>query len=179
MGFLFYAYYMNTDSQSICGVGAGRVDSGQTDYLGMTDTYSETNGNSHSVNFWGLEGWWGGYSENIDDIECESSSSHPIYLINEDDTKELIGNLRGTNLSYIKKINIGENLSMIPSSSGGSESTYFCDMMMKITSSSPSMYNTSRGAHDSQGSASGISYFHSFSSGIVSRLCYRGDYIIE
>lgn len=186
MGFLFYAYYMNTDSQSICGVGVGRVDSGQTDYLGMTDTSSETNGNSHSVNFWGLESWWGGYSEDFDDVVYSSANKtlQPVYLINEDETRTLIGNVSvpsTTYYTYIKMLQIGEAMSLLPIEGSGTSSTYYCDERRVVKTSSSTEYTPSRCSYiyRETSTESGISYLDLAGGSRKTRLCYRGDYIIE
>lgn len=65
LGCLFYAMYGNTNSQAICGAGTSDYNkvTGQTNILGMNDTVASVNGNSQSVNFWGLENWWGNKSE--------------------------------------------------------------------------------------------------------------------
>lgn len=186
IGFLFYAYYMNTDSQSICGVGVGRVDSGQTDYLGMTDTSSETNGNSHSVNFWGLESWWGGHSEDFDDVVYSSANKtlQPVYLINEDETRTLIGNVSvpsTTYYTYIKRLQIGEAMSLLPIEGSGTSSTYYCDERRTVKTSSSTEYTPSRCSHiyRETSTESGISYLDLAGGSRKTRLCYRGDYIIE
>ena len=61
MAFLFYAWYGKTNSQAVCGSGTGSYgkSTGQTDALGMDDTVAGGNGDSGSINFWGLENWWG------------------------------------------------------------------------------------------------------------------------
>lgn len=60
MCFLFYALYGNTNCQAICGSGTSSYtkSTGATNSLGMEDT-TTSNGNSMSINFWGLENWWG------------------------------------------------------------------------------------------------------------------------
>lgn len=65
LGCLFYAMYGNTNSQAICGSGTDSYTKicGETNSLGMNDTKAETNGNTMSINFWGLENWWGNKTE--------------------------------------------------------------------------------------------------------------------
>lgn len=57
LGCLFYAMYGNTNSQAICGSGTSSSTKtcGETNSLGMNDTKAKTNGNTMSINFWGLE----------------------------------------------------------------------------------------------------------------------------
>lgn len=87
MAFLFFAYYGNTNSQRICGAGTDyEKQTGRTNSLGMIDTEggvistqgiggigegwdTSKNGNQGSINFWGLENWWGNKSELIEGIE--------------------------------------------------------------------------------------------------------------
>ena len=76
MGCLYYAMYGNTDCQSSIGKGTGAYDkqTGQTDSLGMTDTVAGGNGDSQSINFWGLENWWGNKYEWIHDYNNPANS---------------------------------------------------------------------------------------------------------
>lgn len=69
LGCLYYAMYGNTNSQAEIGAGTSIYykETGQTDNLGMEDTKASTNGNKQSINFWGLENWWGNKSECIKD----------------------------------------------------------------------------------------------------------------
>ena len=69
MGCLYYAMYGNTDCQSSIGEGTNSWNkiTGQTNSLGMTDTVAGGNGDSQSINFWGLENWWGNKCEWIQD----------------------------------------------------------------------------------------------------------------
>ena len=69
MGCLYYAMYGNTDCQSSIGRGTNSDSktTGQTDSLGMTDTVAGGNGDSQSINYWGLENWWGNKCEWIQD----------------------------------------------------------------------------------------------------------------
>lgn len=83
MCFLFYALYGNTNCQAICGSGTSSYDksTGATNSLGMEDTTS-SNGNSMSINFWGLENWWGNKYEFVDNVVLNSDLS---WAITEDD----------------------------------------------------------------------------------------------
>lgn len=71
LGCLFYAMYGNTDSQVICGAGTDDFSkvTGQTNTLGMNDTVAWGNGKSGSINFWGLENWWGNKYGWLEDYE--------------------------------------------------------------------------------------------------------------
>lgn len=76
MGCLYYAMYGNTDCQSSIGKGTDSYDkpTGQTNSLGMTDTVAGGNGDSQSINFWGLENWWGNKEELIHDYDNPANS---------------------------------------------------------------------------------------------------------
>lgn len=77
MGCLYYAMYGNTDCQRSIGRGTDSYtkSTGQTDSLGMTDTVAGGNGDSQSINFWGLENWWGNKYEYIHDYYHHANSA--------------------------------------------------------------------------------------------------------
>lgn len=81
LGCLFYAMYGNTNSQAICGSGTDSYSKicGETNSLGMNDTASK-NSNTISINFWGLENWWGSKSELMqeDTIRKAISTYDPV-----------------------------------------------------------------------------------------------------
>lgn len=83
LGCLFYAMYGNTNSQAICGKGTSSDSKtcGETNSLGMTDTTTE-NGNTMSINFWGLENWWGNKFEYMEGIE--STSKDTVQILSPD-----------------------------------------------------------------------------------------------
>jgi len=118
MAWLFMAYYRTTDAQAICGSGTAE-DTGATNNLGMNDSTAS----STRVNFWGLEDWWGGKYEWVDNCEVISSSS---WNVTEDD-----GSVRvvtaGASTGFIRKINLNEFLDVAPSLAGGTSTTGFCD----------------------------------------------------
>ena len=122
---LFYAWYGNTNSQAICGAGTSSYtkETGQTDSLGMTDTTSE-NGNSMSINFWGLENWWGNKVEWIDNIV--STAQHNVNIESPDPyPRSLVWSYDPT---WGKHYKIGKYLDISSDVSGsGSDTTYYCD----------------------------------------------------
>lgn len=128
MAFLFYAFYGNTNAQAICGSGTSSYPktAGATNSLGMTDT-TTTNGNSMSINFWGLENWWGDLNEFEDNVIVNSNT----WNITEDDgtTRQVTGFAANNIWYYPKKLVIGDNLDTImkPGSSSGSETIGYCD----------------------------------------------------
>ena len=124
MAFLFYAMYGNTDCQAICGSGTSNYSktTGQTDLLGMVDTVAGGNGDSGSINFWGLENWWGNIYECVDNV----SINNHLWTITEDNgsTRQVQA---GTFDGYISKVFVGEYLDMVPTAVDGSGSIGFCD----------------------------------------------------
>ena len=128
MAFLFYALYGNTNSQEICGYGTNTYPktTGGTNSLGMTDTTS-TNGNSMSINFWGLENWWGDLSEMVDNVICNSNT----WNITEDDgtTRQVAGFVGSGSYYYPTKLVIGDYLDtiMTPDSASRGDSEGYCD----------------------------------------------------
>lgn len=135
--YLFYGYYSSLDCQKICGYGTINVVSnkyypkrtGLTDELSMTDTTSDTgNGASSpnsdqikagygddikSVNFWGLENYWGDLGEWLYDIYTmeafnpnTSSSSNPIKYVADYinvNGSAIITLQNGTDVTYTSK----------------------------------------------------------------------------
>lgn len=127
MAFLFYAMYGNTNSQGVCGAGtnnAGKI-TGATNILGMTDTVAGGNGDSGSINFWGLENWWGDFYEYVDNVSLNDGYSG-LWTITEDDgtTRDVKA---GTTSGWISKVSVGEHLDMVPVAVGASDSAGFCD----------------------------------------------------
>lgn len=128
MAFLFYAFYGNTNAQAICGSGTSSYPktAGATNSLGMTDT-TTTNGNSMSINFWGLENWWGDLNEFEDNVIVNSNT----WNITEDDgtTRQVTGFAANNTWYYPQKLVIGDNLDTImkPGSSSGSATIGYCD----------------------------------------------------
>lgn len=127
LGCLFYAMYGNTNSQSICGIGtfSSTKTCGETNSLGMSNTKAETNGNTMSINFWGLENWWGNKYEWMeeDNIDTTMSTCDPI--------------TKGTRTmgvpkyrDYVKRMVFGKYMDLIPMSDdpkNGSGSVGYCD----------------------------------------------------
>lgn len=138
MAFLFYAWYGNTNSQKTCGAGTDsyRKITGETDSLGMTDTEggvteedvwdTSKNGNQGSINFWGLENWWGNKFEWIEGIEwgIQKDSDSSIYQVakitNPDGSTRTATcpspvNTKTMEGTYLPtKFTIGEYLDLIP-----------------------------------------------------------------
>ena len=178
MAFLFYAMYGNTNSQAICGSGTSSTGktTGQTDVLGMTDTVAGGNGDSGSINFWGLENWWGELYEFVDNVSVNNS----VWTITEDDgsTRDIQAS---TSVGYILKVYVGGNLDMAPTDIGASYTTGFCDPYIKGYSNALVLARSSVGSNAS----GGVAYVDSGSdvsltrSDYGSRLAFRGNIIVE
>lgn len=133
MAFLFFAYYKNTNSQAKCGAGReqGTSQTGSTDKLGMTDTtpttVSQTGG---SVNFWGLEDWWGRYSECIGYLAVDCYDGYTGWEVIDPDNGDRSYETHQSHDKdfYINKLAIGEYLDAVPGEpSGGTSNTGYCD----------------------------------------------------
>ena len=182
MAFLFYALYGNTNSQEICGYGTDNYPetAGGTNSLGMTDTTS-ANGNSMSINFWGLENWWGDIFEWEDNIIYNSN----IWNITEDDgtTRQVTCYAGTNNWYYPQKFVIGDNLDTImkPGSSSGSASIGYCDGHYLSTYNSMVVRRSGTVSNGAYGLVC-VNAAHNFSyaySDIGSRLAFFGNIIEE
>ena len=117
MALLGYGWLGTTDSQSIIGKGTSSYPktTGLCDNKGMTDSSVSVDGNSTSINFWGLENWWGDISEWVDNLK--TAGSYNVNILNDDLTtvKRLVTtNLQG-NDGEIKQMILGSNCDLIPS----------------------------------------------------------------
>jgi hypothetical protein len=179
MAMLFYAYYCNTNSQLVCGVGADSADkpTGQTDILGMNDTVGNGGyGDSNSINFWGLENWWGNKQEFVDNVSIKSR----VWKVTEDDGIVRQAGTGGSSDGYISKVLFGENLDLIPTTAGGSETTRFCDYYYEDTSNTIVIRSGSKAS-----TFGGVAYVTANSTTTASssscgtRLAFRGEIVIE
>jgi hypothetical protein len=99
MALLYYGYYggFNINCQEVIGYGTNSYPkvTGQTDNLGMNDTFSGKNfggtGDTGSINFWGLENWWGDLHEWVDNLATVNNTG----LIR-------INNWQGTAVRYLQ-----------------------------------------------------------------------------
>ena len=134
---LFYAIYGHTNCQAKVGKGTSSNSkvTGYTDSIGMADTVAGGNGDSNSINFLGLENWWGNKTEFIDNIRFNYTSevSKPNFSIQEyDETWRHVQ--VGSSTSgwvYPIKLRLGNKLDMFPfdimQDGSGSSNTGFCD----------------------------------------------------
>lgn len=134
---LFYAIYGHTNCQEKVGKGTSSNSkvTGYTDSIGMADTVAGGNGDSNSINFLGLENWWGNKSEFIDNIRFNYTSevSKPNFSIQEyDETWRHVQVGSSTSgWKYPIKLRLGNKLDMFPfnirQDGSGSSNTGFCD----------------------------------------------------
>lgn len=178
LGCLYYAMYGNTNCQATIGAGVlnYKKNNGQTDALGMTDTKASTNGNSQSINFWGLENWWGNKSEWMeeDNIGTNMSTYDPV---TKGSRNVAVPDYTGY---YPKKMKFGKYLDLIarsddPKDGGGSVG--YCDYQYwDKTSSSRVVRRSCYYSYALGGVASAHAYSDSSSTGpdFGSRLAFRG-----
>lgn len=135
MAILFYAQYGHVNSQEKIGAGtrSNIKKCGQTNANGMNDTKGAipviglndagADGNAQSINFWGLENWWGNKNELIDNVvvdayewkitETDGTVRTPVFALKSND--------------WIGKLMFGANCDLIPTDGGGSATSGFCD----------------------------------------------------
>ncbi len=177
IAFLFYALYGNTNSQAICGAGtsSNTKQTGGTNALGMEDTVAGGNGDSGSINFLGLENWWGNKYEWIDNVVVDAR----VWKVTEDDGTVRQAGTGGSSSYYISKVLIGENLDMIPTAVDGNNTEGYCDDYYQSSNSNRVVARSSYGSLFSSGIAcvsanndsSNTSKYHG------SRLAFRGTLV--
>ena len=188
MGCLYYAMYGNTDCQSSIGKGTGAYDkqTGQTNSLGMTDTVAGGNGDSQSINFWGLENWWGNKYEWVHDYNNPANSlSATVNDPVDGGTRSLpVFDYGGY---YPKKMKFGRYLDLIATTDdpkNGSDTVGYCDYQWWPGSTNPGD-RVVRRSHNSSHTNGGVAYAYAGNtashtgSSSGSRLAFRGSLIEE
>lgn len=132
MAMLFYMQYGHTNAQEKIGPGnTTNKKTGGTDSLGMTDTVEGGNGSSGSINFWGLENWWGNYYEFIDNVIINERA----WSITEDDGTVRAAGTGCSSNGWTTKMMFGDYMDLIPTIADASASTGFCDYYYQAASS--------------------------------------------
>lgn len=169
MAMLYYCMYGHMNCRVKVGKGTNsyQKSTGATNALGMTDTVAGGNGDSNSINFWGLENWWGNKYEWVEGIESNSGVAT---------ITDLEGNTRTVQAYDVegrcKKMVIGEYFDLIGKEAKGN--TGYCDYYYLSVS------DTSRALLRSYG---GIVFFdmHNtafhISPSVGSRLAFIGDLV--
>lgn len=176
MAMLFYTQYGQTNCQAKIGAGTSSYkDTGATNALGMTDTVAGGNGDSNSINFWGLENWWGNKYEWVDNV----SVNNGVFEVTEDSGyARKTGTQVGTD-GYITKMLFGANIDLIPVEASGSATTGFCDYNYYDAGTHVVLrsysYSNARGGVAFVNTSSSSS---NTSSDYGSRLAFRGEYVI-
>lgn len=175
MGILFYAWYGNTNSQVVCGSGTNSYtkETGQTNFLGMTDTDS-TNGNTMSINFWGLENWWGNKFEWMEGMESTAKDTMQVISPDPTATRTLSWPYDG---SWGKKLKFGKYCDLNKTiADDASDSTYYCDINYGSDASSRVALRSYSDSFTSGGVsfASADDTASGMSANYGARLCYRG-----
>ena len=185
MAILFYAQYGHTNCQDKIGKGTSSYTKqcGQTNANGMNDTKGTSpvsglndagaNGNSQSINFWGLENWWGNKYEWIDNVVVNSYN----WEITEPDGTVRKPGKAGSSSNYITKMMFGDCCDLIPTAASGSETTGFCDYYYG-SSSSARVVRRSNVSSDTDGGVACVNAESASSSAYSSagsRLAFRGQ----
>ena len=185
MAILFYAQYGHTNCQDKIGKGTSSSSKqcGQTNANGMNDTKGTSpvsglndagaNGNSQSINFWGLENWWGNKYEWIDNVVVNSYN----WEITEPDGTVRKPGKAGSSSNYITKMMFGDCCDLIPTAASGSETTGFCDYYYGSSSSARVVLRSDSYSNTSGGVACVNANYDSSdtNSSYGSRLAFRGQ----
>lgn len=174
---LFYAWYGNTDSQTVCGIGSNSYNRtlGVTDELGMTDTTSAQATSLTSARFWGLEAWWNCKSELMGNVVMEDY----VLRITDQDTKQIrqvSGFIQcGNNGGWNSRMRIDANGDFVPLTKAGTSTTFYCDWV----NSNPGSRVLNRSDYSIRangGIANVITYYtpSSKSQNVGSRLAFNG-----
>ena len=189
MAILFYAQYGHTNCQDKIGAGTSSYTKqcGQTNACGMNDTKGTSpvsglndagvDGNTQSINFWGLENWWGNKYELIDNVVVDAYE----WKITEPDGTVRTPGKAGSSSNYITKMMFGDNCDLIPTAASGSSTTGFCDYYYGSSSTARVVLRSYFNADSSGGVAYVFAYYDSSSVGsnYGSRLAFRGQCVEE
>lgn len=186
VGVLYYALYGNTNCQATIGSGTNSYtkNTGLTNSLGMNDSSASATGNSGSINFLGLENWWGNKYEFIDNATFNhGGTDYKFYIVEDDGSSREVQAHQYTGTFYPTVMVFGEHLDLVmkPNTTSGTTSTGFCDRQYFSESSNQVVQRSCAYSYASGGVAyldTGYSASGS-STGIGSRLAFRGTIIEE
>ena len=186
VGVLYYALYGNTNCQATIGSGTNSYTktTGLTNSLGMNDSSASATGNSGSINFLGLENWWGNKYEFIGNVTSNhGGTDYKFYIVEDDGSSREVQAHPYTGTFYPTVMVFGEHLDLVmkPNTTSGTTSTGFCDSQYFSGSSNQvvrrSCYYSDAGGGVACLYASGSG--SSTGSNIGSRLAFRGTIIEE
>lgn len=186
VGVLYYALYGNTNCQATIGSGTNSYtkNTGLTNSLGMNDSSASATGNSGSINFLGLENWWGNKYEFIDNATFNhGGTDYKFYIVEDDGSSREVQAHQYTGTFYPTVMVFGEHLDLVmkPNTTSGTTSTGFCDRQYFSESSNQVVRRSCSSSYayggvaylDASYSASGAG------SSFGSRLAFRGTIIEE
>lgn len=188
MALLGWGWLGTTNCQSIIGAGTSSYPktTGLCNTKGMSDSSSSVDGNTTSINFWGLENWWGDISEWIDNIKTKDSHGN-VNILGDDRTSVIrtIACPEVNQSSYSArcstKLQFGIYGDVLPKKiiDNSNYNRGFCDYG-RVSAASDYVASRSSNAADLNG---GLAYLNvAYGAGYVyayvgSRLLYKGDYI--
>lgn len=174
MAMLYYCQYGHMNCQLKIGAGTSSYPkvTGGTNALGMTDTVAGGNGDSGSINFFGLENWWGDLYEWVDNVVVDAR----VWKVTESDGTVRNAGTGYSSSGYASKMIIGDNFDLICKEINGSDTTGYDDYYYQSSSTSRVVQRS----HSGSAAAGGVSYANAYydssytSSYIGSRLAFRG-----
>lgn len=186
VGVLYYALYGNTNCQATIGSGTNSYtkNTGLTNSLGMNDSSASATGNSGSINFLGLENWWGNKYEFIDNATFNhGGTDYKFYIVEDDGSSREVQAHQYTGTFYPTVMVFGEHLDLVmkPNTTSGTTSTGFCDR--QYFSESPNQ--VVQRSYSNSSAYGGVAYLGANSSASYSyanfgsRLAFRGTIIEE
>lgn len=186
VGVLYYALYGNTNCQATIGSGTNSYtkNTGLTNSLGMNDSSASATGNSGSINFLGLENWWGNKYEFIDNATFNhGGTDYKFYIVEDDGSSREVQAHQYTGTFYPTVMVFGEHLDLVmkPNTTSGTTSTGFCDRQYFSESSNQVVrrsyyYSYADGGVACLSASSSASYADA---SVGSRLAFRGTIIEE
>lgn len=188
MALLGYGWLGTTDDQSIVGYGGNEYNkvTGKCDAKGIHDTSAAVDGGNTasggsniSINFWGLENWWGNMAEWVDNIQTANSSGLVNILTPGSSTvNRTVQTTTGS--GCMTKTTMGDKGDMIPKAYV-SDNTYSKGYASASYVSAGTGYVAYR-SDSGSGAAGGLGYLYVSSNAggsrasSGSRLLYHGDW---
>lgn len=131
MALLYYCYWGSESINCQALIGRGTSNSpkttGMTDPLGMTETSAVGSGNTGSINYWGLENWWGDIAEWMDDLITADNGVINILKYNGTIDRQVSCPNTGSK-GCISKFVFGQYADLFPAAYSGNNYTLnFCD----------------------------------------------------